>query len=49
VGGPGGAEVILLDTHVLMWMVTDSKRLARTAGREIHQAQRDPQLCNCLH
>jgi PIN domain nuclease of toxin-antitoxin system len=40
-GGLGGAEVILLDTHVLVWMVTDPKRLSRTADREIHKAQRD--------
>jgi hypothetical protein len=26
--GLGGAEVILLDTHVLVWMVTDPKRLS---------------------
>jgi PIN domain nuclease of toxin-antitoxin system len=37
----GGAEVILLDTHVLVWMVTDPKRLSRTADREIYKAQRD--------
>lgn len=33
--------MILLDTHVLVRMVTDSKRLSRTADREIHKAQRD--------
>lgn len=33
--------MILLDTHVLVWMVTDPKRLSRTAEREIHKAQRD--------
>jgi PIN domain nuclease of toxin-antitoxin system len=33
--------VILLDTHVLVWMVTDPKRLSRTADREIHKAQHD--------
>jgi len=40
-GGLGGAEVILLDTHVLVWMVTDPKRLSRAADREIRKAQRD--------
>jgi PIN domain nuclease of toxin-antitoxin system len=33
--------VILLDTHVLVWMVSDPKRLSRTAEREIRKAQRD--------
>lgn len=33
--------MILLDTHVLVWMVTDPKRLSRTADREIHKAQHD--------
>jgi PIN domain nuclease of toxin-antitoxin system len=33
--------VILLDTHVLVWMVSDPGRLSRTADREIRKAQRD--------
>lgn len=33
--------MILLDTHVLVWMVTDPKRLSRAADREIRKAQRD--------
>lgn len=33
--------MILLDTHVLVWMVTDPERLSRTADREIRKAQRD--------
>jgi len=33
--------VILLDTHVLVWMVSDPGRLSRTADREIQKAQRD--------
>jgi PIN domain nuclease of toxin-antitoxin system len=33
--------VILLDTHVLVWMVSDPKRLSRTAEREIRKAQRN--------
>jgi len=33
--------VILLDTHVLVWMVTDAARLTRAADREIRKAQRD--------
>ena len=33
--------MILLDTHVLVWMVTDPKRLSRSAHREIRKAQRD--------
>lgn len=36
----GRAEVILLDTHVLVWAVTDSKRLSRAAVREIERARR---------
>jgi PIN domain nuclease of toxin-antitoxin system len=32
--------VILLDTHVLVWTVTDSKRLSRAAVREIQRARR---------
>lgn len=33
--------MILLDTHVLVWMVTDPARLTRVADREIRKAQRD--------
>ena len=33
--------MILLDTHVLVWMVADPKRLSKPAEREIHKAQRD--------
>ena len=33
--------MILLDTHVLVWMTTDLSRLSRTADREIRKAQRD--------
>ena len=33
--------MILLDTHVLVWMVSDPGRLSRTADREIRKAQRD--------
>lgn len=33
--------MILLDTHVLAWMVSDPARLSRAAGREIQKAQRD--------
>jgi PIN domain nuclease of toxin-antitoxin system len=40
-GGLGVAEVILLDTHVLVWMVTEPKRLSRAADREIRKAQHD--------
>jgi PIN domain nuclease of toxin-antitoxin system len=36
----GIGAVILLDTHVLVWMVADSKRLSRTATAEIRAAQR---------
>ena len=32
--------MILLDTHVLVWTVTDSKRLSRAAVREIERARR---------
>jgi PIN domain nuclease of toxin-antitoxin system len=32
--------VILLDTHVLVWAVEDSKRLSRTAASEIRRARR---------
>jgi len=32
--------VILLDTHVLVWTVADSKRLSRAAAREIDKSRR---------
>ncbi len=32
--------MILLDTHVLVWSVADSKRLTRAAAAAIRQAQR---------
>lgn len=32
--------MILLDTHVLVWAVEDSKRLSRTAASEIRRARR---------
>lgn len=33
--------MILLDTHVLVWIVSDPGRLSRAADREIRRAQRD--------
>ena len=33
--------MILLDTHVLIWAVDDSKRLSRRAVSEIRRARRD--------
>ncbi len=33
--------MILLDTHVLVWAVEDSKRLSRAAASEIRRARRD--------
>jgi PIN domain nuclease of toxin-antitoxin system len=33
--------VILLDTHILVWMVSSPARLSRAAEREIQKAQRD--------
>lgn len=33
--------MILLDTHVLVWMVSDPSRLSRSAEREIREAQRE--------
>jgi PIN domain nuclease of toxin-antitoxin system len=33
--------VILLDTHVLVWMVAEPKRLSRAALAEIRSAQRE--------
>lgn len=31
--------MILLDTHVLVWMVSDSSRLSRAAARELRKAE----------
>ena len=31
--------MILLDTHVLVWMVSDSTRLSRKAARELRKAE----------
>jgi PIN domain nuclease of toxin-antitoxin system len=33
--------VILLDTHVLVWMVSNPAKLSRVATREIRKAQRE--------
>jgi PIN domain nuclease of toxin-antitoxin system len=35
----GRIEVILLDTHVLVWAVGDTKRLSRAAAAEIRRAR----------
>lgn len=36
--------MILLDTHALVWMVSDSSRLSRTAARELRKAERSGEL-----
>jgi len=36
--------VILLDTHVLVWMVSDSQRLSRIAARELRKAEQKGEL-----
>jgi PIN domain nuclease of toxin-antitoxin system len=36
--------VILLDTHVLVWMVSDSSRLSRAAARELRRAEQSGEL-----
>jgi PIN domain nuclease of toxin-antitoxin system len=36
--------VILLDTHVLVWLVSDSSRLSRPAVRELRKAERNGEL-----
>jgi PIN domain nuclease of toxin-antitoxin system len=36
--------VILLDTHVLVWMVADSRQLSRPVVREITKAERSGDL-----
>jgi PIN domain nuclease of toxin-antitoxin system len=35
----GFSQVILLDTHVVVWMLGDPKRLSRVAAAEIRKAQ----------
>jgi PIN domain nuclease of toxin-antitoxin system len=35
----GAAPLILLDTHVLIWMLSDSKRLSIAAEKAIHQTR----------
>src|SRR5215472_13947346 len=40
----GSSEVILRDTHVLVWMVSDSSRLARDAARELRRAEQKGEL-----
>jgi PIN domain nuclease of toxin-antitoxin system len=37
----GELEVILLDTHVLIWLVSSPGKLSREAAREIRKAQRE--------
>jgi PIN domain nuclease of toxin-antitoxin system len=36
--------MILLDTHVLVWMVSDSSRLSRPAARELRKAEQNAEL-----
>ena len=36
--------MILLDTHVLVWMVSDSSRLSRDAARELRKAEQKGEL-----
>lgn len=36
--------MILLDTHVLVWMVSDSRRLSRDAARELRRAEQNGEL-----
>lgn len=36
--------MILLDTHVLIWMVSDSSRLSRAAARELRKAEQNGEL-----
>jgi PIN domain nuclease of toxin-antitoxin system len=43
-GGLGIAEVILLDTHVLVWMLSDSGRLSKVAARELRKAEQNGEL-----
>jgi PIN domain nuclease of toxin-antitoxin system len=43
-GGLGSPQVILLDTHVLVWLVSDSGRLSRAAARELRKAEQNGEL-----
>jgi PIN domain nuclease of toxin-antitoxin system len=36
--------MILLDTHVLVWLVSDSRRLSPTAVRELRKGERNGEL-----
>jgi PIN domain nuclease of toxin-antitoxin system len=36
--------MILLDTHVLVWMVSDSSRLSRNAARELRKAEQKGEM-----
>ncbi|HLZ39860.1 MAG TPA: type II toxin-antitoxin system VapC family toxin [Candidatus Sulfotelmatobacter sp.] len=36
--------MILLDTHVLVWMVSDSSRLSRAAARELRKAEQHGEM-----
>ena len=36
--------MILLDTHVLVWMVSNSSRLSRSATRELRKAEQNGEL-----
>ena len=36
--------MILLDTHVVIWMVSDSSQLSRTAARELRKGERAGEL-----
>ena len=36
--------MILLDTHVLVWMVSDSSRLSRAAARELRKGEQNGEL-----
>ena len=38
--------MILLDTHVLVWMVSDSSRLSRDAARELRRAEQNGELAS---
>jgi PIN domain nuclease of toxin-antitoxin system len=41
----GRAEVILLDTHVLLWTALEPDRLSRTASSAIQKARREGSVC----
>ena len=36
--------MILLDTHVLVWMISDSSRLSRAAARELRKAEQNGEM-----